>query len=115
MKNNDDCTDQANGTTQFAQCSEFFLQEIRSQNGTNQDTERTERSDENGRRERICGKVAHFSNADWEELATQSSLGYSVKTHELQFQPTIAGSSDTRNHRPRIHVFLLLVSSPARC
>lgn len=64
VENDDDGANEANGTTKLAESSQFFFQEIGTQNSSNQDTEGSKRRDQDGRREGICGEVANLSSDD---------------------------------------------------
>ena len=64
VENDDNGANEANSATKLAESSQFFFQEIGTQNGSDQDTEGSERRDQDGRREGICGKVANLSGDD---------------------------------------------------
>lgn len=64
MQNDDDGTDQANGTAQLPQRAKLLVQEIGSQHGADQDTESSQRSHQDSRGKSVGGEVAYFSDAN---------------------------------------------------
>lgn len=64
VQNDDDGTDQANGTAQLAQRAKLLIQEVRSQHGADQDTESSQRSHQDSRGKGVGGEVAYFSDSN---------------------------------------------------
>lgn len=67
MENDDDGAQQADSTSKFPQGSEFFFQEVGSQNSSDQDGERTQRRHENSWGKGVRCKIADLSNDHFKE------------------------------------------------
>jgi len=65
MEDDDDRSNEADGATKLSKRAELFSQEIRAENGTNENTQSAQGCYQNRRREGICSKVANLSDAHY--------------------------------------------------
>lgn len=113
VQNNYHRPNKTDSTAQLAQSAQFLLEEIRPQHSTDENTERSQGSDENSRREGIGSKVAYLTSSDYILVNTCSVWGGRVP-YVSRCLPTTRGSLDIRSHLLRIRGALLLVSGPVR-
>lgn len=64
MQDDNNCSNQADGAAELAQCSQLLVEEVRSKDGTDEHTQSSKRGDENSWGESVCGKVADFSKTN---------------------------------------------------